>query len=108
MVFTFLQNFTGELMQATDIYVEFRGPTARYHALLLDMAARGVIPGAVVPKCLRVHRCALSEKNPDSVDLTVSNGGSPIDTESIRRYLAEHYRGEIVVNVFNHEDVPDP
>ncbi|OGE82509.1 MAG: hypothetical protein A3B10_00335 [Candidatus Doudnabacteria bacterium RIFCSPLOWO2_01_FULL_44_21] len=69
-------------MLAELIYVHFEG-RGMY---LFEWHVHGLLLGNPIPKEYQVHRCDV-EVAQGSVNLTMSNGGQPIDTEALERHL---------------------
>jgi hypothetical protein len=88
---------------AVHVFVHFANPTGRHvETELLDMIARGILsPGLAVPPPYHVIDSHISPVDPDSVDLTVANGGGPVDVGEISAFIRRYYSHVETVQQFD-------
>jgi len=82
-------------MEGTSVYVHFEGEAGIYYAYQFDMMARGILFGAVVPRQYKVLHSQVNTKE-CSVDLILTNGGSPVNIEKIRDFVTKYW-GDVKV-----------
>ena len=82
-------------MQATHVFIH----GGQMH--LLDMHIKGILLGNPIPPQYRVHDCR-SDKDKNSVNLIMTNGGGPIDTVALAKHLKDQkiFGQDIEVGIF--------